>query len=157
MLSINALLATGYIHQQLINEGLRTDANIIISTASARDTHSIACLISYGATAVYPWLAFQSILDLTNKGELKGSPTENCAKYRKGINKGLLKIISKIGISTISSYRGSQLHEIVGLDDEVVEKCFTGTVSRIGGKKLWVNKTTRDRFIFVCKLKFNRY
>ena len=74
MLSINALLATGYIHQQLINEGLRTDANIIVSTASARDTHSIACLISYGATAVYPWLAFQSILDLTNKGELKGSP-----------------------------------------------------------------------------------
>ena len=134
MLSINALLATGYIHQQLINEGLRTDANIIVSTASARDTHSIACLISYGATAVYPWLAFQSILDLTNKGELKGSPTENCAKYRKGINKGLLKIISKIGISTISSYRGSQLHEIVGLDDEVVDKCFTGTVSRIGGK-----------------------
>ena len=95
MLSINALLATGYIHQQLIIEGLRTDANIIISTASARDTHSIACLISYGATAVYPWLAFQSILDLTNKGELKGSPTENCAKYRKGINKGLLKIIFK--------------------------------------------------------------
>ncbi len=133
-LVINALLATGYIHQQLVSLGLRSDANIIVSTGSARDTHSIACLISFGATAVFPWLAFQSILHLTKKGEIRGSPTENCAKYRKGINKGILKIISKIGISTISSYRGSQLHEIVGLGNSVVEACFTNTISRIGGK-----------------------
>ena len=133
-LSINALLATGYIHQNLVKSGLRSDANILVSSASARDTHSIACLLSFGATAVYPWLAFQIILDLTKRGEISGSPTGNCAKYRKGINKGLLKIISKIGISTISSYRGSQLHEIVGISSEVVDLCFTNTVSRIEGK-----------------------
>ena len=128
------MLATGYIHQNLVKSGLRSDANILVSSASARDTHSIACLLSFGATAVYPWLAFQIILDLTKRGEISGSPTGNCAKYRKGINKGLLKIISKIGISTISSYRGSQLHEIVGISSEVVDLCFTNTVSRIEGK-----------------------
>ena len=133
-LSINGLLAVGCIHQELIRLGLRSNANLIISSATARDTHQIACLLSFGATAVYPWLAFQTILDLTSRKELKGSPTANCAKYRKGINKGLLKIISKIGISTISSYRGSQLHEIVGLDSDIVNLSFTNTVSRVGGK-----------------------
>tara|TARA_B100001287_G_scaffold26234_1_gene18974 strand:+ start:31 stop:3471 length:3441 start_codon:yes stop_codon:yes gene_type:complete len=133
-LSINALLAVGCIHQELVRLGLRSDANLIVSSATARDTHQIACLLSFGATAVYPWLAFQIILDLTHRKELKGSPTANCAKYRKGINKGLLKIISKIGISTISSYRGSQLHEIVGLNSDIVDYSFTNTVSRVGGK-----------------------
>ena len=133
-LSINALLAVGCIHQELVRLGLRSDANLIVSSATARDTHQIACLISFGATAVFPWLAFQTILDLTHRKELKGSPTANCAKYRKGINKGLLKIISKIGISTISSYRGSQLHEIVGLSSDIVDLSFTNTVSRVGGK-----------------------
>ena len=133
-LSINALLAVGCIHQELVKLGLRSDANLVVSSATARDTHQIACLISFGATAVFPWLAFQIILDLTHRNDLKGSPTANCAKYRKGINKGLLKIISKIGISTISSYRGSQLHEIVGLNTDVVNLSFTNTVSRVGGK-----------------------
>ena len=133
-LSINALLAVGCIHQELVRLGLRSDANLIVSSATARDTHQIACLLSFGATAIYPWLAFQTILDLTHRKELKGSPTANCARYRKGINKGLLKIISKIGISTISSYRGSQLHEIVGLSSDIVNLSFTNTVSRVGGK-----------------------
>jgi len=133
-LPINALLAVGCIHQELIKLGLRSDVNLVVSSSTARDTHQIACLISFGATAVYPWMAFQIILDLTRRNELKGSPTANCAKYRKGINKGLLKIISKIGISTISSYRGSQLHEIVGLNKDIVDLCFTNTVSRVGGK-----------------------
>ena len=82
-LSINGLLAVGCIHQELIRLGLRSNANLIISSATARDTHQIACLLSFGATAVYPWLAFQTILDLTSRKELKGSPTANCAKYRK--------------------------------------------------------------------------
>ena len=133
-LSINSLIAVGSIHQELVKLGLRSDANLVVSSATARDTHQIACLLSFGATAVYPWLAFQTILDLTHRKELKGSPTANCAKYRKGINKGLLKIISKIGISTISSYRGSQLHEIVGLSSDIVDLSFTNTVSRVGGK-----------------------
>ena len=133
-LSINALLAVGAVHQKLVSLGLRSDANILISTASARDTHQIACLIGFGATAVYPWLAFQTILDLSKRNELKGHPHDACSRYRKGINKGLLKIISKMGISMISSYRGSQLFEIVGLDKDIVDLCFTNTVSRIGGK-----------------------
>jgi glutamate synthase (NADPH/NADH) large chain len=134
-LPINALLAVGSVHQRLVKLGLRSDANIIVTTSSARDTHQIACLIGFGATAVYPTLAYQTILDLTDRNELKGDAHENCSRYRKGINKGLLKIISKIGISTISSYRGSQLFEIVGLDKDVVNLCFTNTESRIKGKK----------------------
>ena len=82
----------------------------------------------------YPTLAYQTILDLSNRNELQGSPHSNCARYRKGINKGLLKIISKMGISTISSYRGSQLFEVVGLNKDIVDLCFTNTVSRIKGK-----------------------
>ena len=81
-------------------------------------------------------MAYQTILDLTHRNELKGDAHENCSRYRKGINKGLLKIISKMGISTISSYRGSQLFEIVGLDKDVVDLCFTNTESRVRGKKL---------------------
>ena len=133
-LTINALLAVGAVHQNLVELGLRSDANIVISSSSARDTHQIACLIGFGATAVYPSLAYQTILDLTQRNELKGHPHENCSRYRKGVNKGLLKIISKMGISTISSYRGSQLFEIVGLDSDVVNLCFTNTTSRVKGK-----------------------
>ena len=135
-LPINALLAVGCVHQKLVKLGLRSDANIVISSSSARDTHQIACLIGFGATAVYPTLAYQTILDLSERNELKGSPHENCARYRKGVNKGLLKIISKMGISSISSYRGSQLFEIVGLNKEVVDLCFTNSITRIGGKSL---------------------
>ena len=148
-LSLNALMATGALHQALIKQRKRTSANIIVSTGSARDTHQIACLIAFGATSVYPWLAYQTILDLTDKKELKGDAFENCAKYRKGVNKGLLKIISKLGISLISSYRGSQLFEIVGLSDEVVDKCFTNTDSRIGGKKFKnIEKENRNISLF---------
>ena len=135
-LPINALLAVGAVHQHLVKLGLRSDANIIVTTSSARDTHQIACLIGFGATAVYPTLAYQTILDLTYRNELKGDAHENCSRYRKGVNKGLLKIISKMGISTISSYRGSQLFEIVGLDEDVVNLCFTNTESRVKGKTL---------------------
>ena len=133
---INSLLAVGCVHQKLVELGLRSKANIIVTSSSARDTHQIACLIGFGATAVYPTLAYQTILDLTERNELKGSPHENCARYRKGVNKGLLKIISKMGISTISSYRGSQLFEIIGLNSDIVDLCFTNTESRIGGKNL---------------------
>ena len=133
-LNINALLAVGAVHQKLVKLGKRSDANIIVTSYSARDTHQIACLIGFGATAVYPSLAYQTILDLTNRNELKGDPHENCFRYRKGVNKGLLKIISKMGISTISSYRGSQLFEIVGLGEDIVDLCFTNTTSRVKGR-----------------------
>lgn len=135
-LPVHALLATGAVQQRLIREGLRCDCNLVIETATARDPHHFACLIGYGASCVYPYLAYASLYDMARSGEIKGkSPQDLAASYRKGINKGLYKIMSKMGISTISSYRGAQLFEIVGLHDEIVDACFNDTVSRIQGAR----------------------
>jgi glutamate synthase (NADPH) large chain len=135
-LPIHALLAVGAVHRHLVREGLRCDANIIASTATARDPHHFACLIGYGATAVYPYLAYECVREIMHKN---GKPEQDVGKYvqnyRKGINKGLYKIISKMGISTIASYRGAQLFEAVGLHDEVIERCFEGTASRLQGAR----------------------
>ncbi len=133
-LPIHALLATGAVHHRLISEGLRCDANIIVETAVTRDPHHFAVLIGYGATAIYPYLAFECLQDLIDTKEIIGKTSrELTIAYCRGINKGLYKIISKMGISTIASYRGAQLFEIVGLHHDVVELCFTGTTSRIQG------------------------
>ncbi len=134
-LPIHALLATGAVHHRLTAEGLRCDANILVETASARDPHQVAALIGYGGTAVYPYLSYQVLNDLIGTGELLTEVDEAYKNYRKGINKGLMKILSKMGISTIASYRGAQLFEAVGLADEVVELCFRGTPSRIQGAR----------------------
>lgn len=130
---IHSLLATGAVHHRLIDQGLRCDANIVVSTAYARDPHQIATLIGYGASVVYPYMSYHILCDLIETGELLCDTTTAFTNYRKGINKGLLKILSKMGISTIASYRGAQLYEIVGLADEVVELCFKDTPSRIKG------------------------
>ena len=135
-LMIHAALATGAIHNRLVNEGLRCDTNIIVETATARDPHHFAVLIGVGATAVYPYLALQIINNLHAESRLDFDLFAARKNYFVGINKGLLKIISKMGISTIASYRGAQLFEAVGLDSEVVELCFQGMVSRIGGATL---------------------
>ena len=134
-LPIHALLATGAVQNRLVAEGLRCDANIVVETATARDSHQFACLIGYGASCVYPYLAYASLYEMRRTGEIPGEKAEAdlARAFRKGINKGLYKIMSKMGISTIASYRGAQLFEIVGLADEVVELCFEGTTSRIGG------------------------
>lgn len=135
-LPIHALLAVGAVHQALIGVGLRCHANIVVETATARDPHHFACLIGYGATAVFPYLAYEVIGDMVQTRELTRVDEAQAVKnYRKGINKGLLKIISKMGISTIASYRGAQLFEAIGLDKEVITVCFRGTVSRIGGAR----------------------
>ncbi len=131
---VHALLATGAVHHHLINSGLRCSANIIVETATARDPHHVACLLGYGATAVYPYLAFECLRDMTRTGEIPDTDISRLSRnYIDGINKGLRKIISKMGISTIASYRGSQLFEIVGLHDEIVDLCFTNTTCRIQG------------------------
>ncbi|WP_269914556.1 glutamate synthase large subunit [Acinetobacter sp. HY1485] len=132
-LPINAVLATGAVHHHLIATGLRTDANIIVETAVARDPHQFAVILGFGATAIYPYLAFDVIYDLVAKGELLGDPVQAQLNFRKGIEKGLLKVLSKMGISTVASYRGGQLFEAVGLSSEVVEQCFKGVPSRIEG------------------------
>jgi glutamate synthase (NADPH) large chain len=134
---VHALLAVGAIHQHLTRIGLRCDCNLIIETATARDPHHFACLIGFGATAVYPYLAYQTLKALHEQGVIKlprgKEQIEIGRSYRRGIKKGLLKIISKMGISTIGSYRGAQLFEIVGLHEEVINRCFEGTPSRIQG------------------------
>jgi len=132
-LPIPMLMAVGAVHHHLIAVGERCNANIIASTASARDSHQIAALIGYGASAVYPYLSFHILSDLVNSGEVLCDLGTAFKNYRKGINKGLLKILSKMGISTIGSYRGAQLFEIIGLSSDVVEICFADTPSRIEG------------------------
>jgi glutamate synthase (NADPH/NADH) large chain len=131
-LPVHALLATGAVHHNLVRAGLRCDTNIIVETGVARDPHHIACLIGYGATAVYPYLVYQSLHDIGRRGNLDKQQQLGRA-YRRGVRKGLFKVMSKMGISSISSYRGAQLFEIVGLGDELVETCFRGTPSRIKG------------------------
>ena len=130
---IHSLLATGAVHHHLIAYGLRADSNLIIETGSARDSHQVACLLGFGATAIYPYLAYSVLTDQLNSGEILGAPSVCYKNYRKGINKGLLKIMSKMGISAVNSYRGAQLFEAVGLDAEVVEMAFRGVSSRIAG------------------------
>ncbi|HEY8521465.1 MAG TPA: glutamate synthase large subunit [Gammaproteobacteria bacterium] len=133
---VHALLATGAVHHHLVAKRLRGDCNLVIETGTARDPHQVACLIAYGATAVYPYLVYQTLHDMVRTGEIKVDDEQKRQlgrSYRRGIRKGLFKIMSKMGISTIASYRGAQLFEIVGLADEVVERCFKGTTSRIQG------------------------
>ncbi|MBS0365743.1 MAG: glutamate synthase large subunit [Proteobacteria bacterium] len=135
-LPAHALLATGAVHQHLVRTGLRCKCNLLVETGTAREPHHFACLIGYGATAVYPYMAYQVLFDMMRGGRVKldfAARLELGRSYRAAVRKGLFKIMSKMGISTIASYRSSQLFEIVGLADEVVSLCFTGTESRVQG------------------------
>ena len=132
-LPVQALLATGAVHQRLTQEGLRCNANLVVDTATARDPHHFAVLIGYGATAVHPYLAYETLRGMLATNEVQGDIDNLMRAYRRGINKGLYKIISKMGISTIASYRGAQLFEAVGLHSDVVDLCFKGTTCRIQG------------------------
>jgi len=132
----HALLVTGAVHQHLVKSGLRCKCNLLVETGTAREPHHFACLIGYGATAVYPYMAYQVLFEMMRRGRVKldfAARLELGRSYRAGLRKGLFKIMSKMGISTIASYRSSQLFEIVGLAEEVVELCFTGTESRVAG------------------------
>ncbi|MEX0623324.1 glutamate synthase large subunit [Saccharospirillum sp.] len=132
-LVIPAVMATGAVHHYLVDQGLRCDTNIVLDTGAIRDPHQIAVAIGFGATAVYPYLVYEVLDDMIRTNELQGDPRQLHKNYRKGVNKGLFKIMSKMGISTIASYRGAQLFEAVGLADEVVNLCFKGVPSRIQG------------------------
>ena len=135
-LPAHALLAVGAIHAHLTESGLRCQCNLLVETATTRDAHQFACLLGFGATAIYPWLAYQSLFELGRDGHIHrgdSNQREIGRSYRRGIRKGLLKILSKMGISTVAGYRGSQLFEIIGLAPDVVALCFPGTPSRVGG------------------------
>ncbi len=132
-LPIPTAMAVGAVQKRLVHQQLRCDANIVVETASARDPHHFAVLIGLGATAVYPYLAYETVEQLVEKNDLDIAPLDAIKNYRKGINKGLYKIMSKMGISTIASYRSSKLFEAVGINSEVVNLCFSGVPSRIQG------------------------
>jgi glutamate synthase (NADPH) large chain len=129
-----ALLATSGVHHHLIREGARVKVGLVIETGEPREVHHIALLLGYGAGAVNPYLAFETLDDMIRQGLLPGVDQVTAMKnYIKALNKGVLKVISKMGISTIQSYRGAQIFEAVGLDKAFVDRYFTWTASRIGG------------------------
>ena len=131
--AIPALLALSAVHHHLVREGLRTTVGLVVETGSAREVHHFAVLAGFGAEAVHPYLAMETLAQL--HAELPGalSADKAIANYVKAIGKGLSKIMSKMGVSTYMSYCGSQLFEAIGLDKEFVEKFFRGTATQIGG------------------------
>ena len=132
---IPSLLAIGGVHHYLVRKKLRTKAGLILESGDIRETHHFATAIGYGASAVNPYLALETIHDMNKKGHLekKLSDAEAFANYQKAIGYGLLKVLSKMGISTLQSYQSAQIFEILGLSHRVVDKCFKGTTSRIEG------------------------
>jgi len=133
--AIPALLALSAIHQHLVNRGLRTSTGLVVETGSAREVHHFALLGGYGAEAVHPYLALETLIDLAEAGKL-GSGVDGskaCKNFVKAIGKGLRKVMSKMGISTYMSYTGAQIFEAVGLARSLVEKYFTGTTSNVEG------------------------
>jgi glutamate synthase (NADPH/NADH) large chain len=131
---IPALLAVSAVHHHLIREKSRTRAGLIVETGEAREVHHMACLIGYGATAVNPYLAFDTIDALIDQGVIAGVSKRKARRnYVKALAKGVLKVMSKMGISTVQSYTGAQVFEAVGLSSRLVDKYFTNTVSRIEG------------------------
>ena len=134
---VPALLAVAAVHHHLVREGTRLQAGLVAETGEARSVHSIATLIGYGAAAVNPYLMLETLAELVELGLLPDGMTAEQAQQRavKGIGKGILKTLSKMGISTIPSYCGAQIFEAVGLSPELVDRHFTGTASRIGGHR----------------------
>ena len=136
---IPSLLLTAAIHHHLVREKTRTKVGLVIETGDAREVHHMALLIGFGAAAVNPYLALDSIDDMISEGLLEGvSPRQARRNYMKAACKGVLKVMSKMGISTVASYTGAQVFEAIGLDGALVDEYFTGTSSRIGGVGLSV-------------------
>lgn len=132
--AIPALLATSALHHHLIRKGLRTRCALVVESAEPREVHHFALLFGYGAGAVNPYLAFETLEGLIKKELIKEIDNDRAIKnYIKAIGKGILKVMSKMGISTLHSYRGAQIFEAIGLGNEVVDSYFTWTTSRIGG------------------------
>lgn len=130
---VPALLATAGLHHHLIRAGRRMKASIVVDSGEPREVHHFALLVGYGASAVCPYLAFETIRGLAAGGELSADLETAFSNYITGLTKGVVKIMSKMGISTVQSYHGAQIFEALGLSDDFVEKYFTRTQSRIGG------------------------
>ena len=132
---IPALLAVGAVHQHLVRESKRTQIGIVLESGEPREVHQFCMLFGYGCDAINPWLAYDLLLYLQANGEYSKSYTkeEILSHYIKAISKGMRKVFGKMGISTLESYKAAQIFEAVGLSSEVIDRCFTGTASRIGG------------------------
>ena len=134
-LAISSLLATGSVHHYLVKEHSRTKIGLVIESGEAREVHHHCLLTGYGADAINPYLAFEALWDQRTNGLLPGIKTDNeiVESYKKAVGKGMLKVMAKMGISTLHSYKGAQIFEAVGLAKEVIDQCFSGTASRIEG------------------------
>ncbi len=134
---ISTLLALGAVHQHLVRVGKRTRTGLVCESGEAREVHHHCLLVGYGADAINPYLAFESLWQARRDGLLDRSefPDDDAVvrAYRQGVGKGMLKVMAKMGISTLQSYKGAQIFEALGLDRKVVEQCFTGTPSRVEG------------------------
>src|SRR6202011_3602926 len=132
--AIPAVLAVAGLHHHLIRAGTRTKAGLILESGEPREVHHFALLIGYGAGAVNPYLAFETLDDMIRQGQLTGIDHHQAVKnFVKATNKGVVKVMSKMGISTVQSYCGAQIFEAIGLNQEVIDKYFTWTPSRVGG------------------------
>jgi len=131
--ALPSLVACGAVHHHLVRKALRTQIGIIVESGEPREVHHFALLFGYGADCVNPYLAYEAVERLVIEGEVNMGLISSLKNYHKAVNKGILKILSKMGISTLQSYRGAQIFEALGLKEAVIERCFTGTVSRIGG------------------------
>ncbi len=131
--AIPALLATAAVHHHLIRKGLRTSVGLVVETGEAREVHHFACLAGYGAEAINPYLAFESLVAIKNDLPQKLDEKEVVKRYIKSVDKGLLKVMSKMGISTYQSYCGAQIFDAVGLTSDFVAEFFAGTATRIEG------------------------
>ncbi len=131
--ALPALLSVGAVHHYLVKKALRTQISIILESAQPREVHHFALLFGYGVDCINPYLAYQAIEYLIKEGELKTDLKTSIYNFVKAVDKGIQKVLSKMGISTLQSYRGAQIFEALGLSEEVIDSCFCGTVSRIGG------------------------
>ncbi|WP_219472174.1 glutamate synthase large subunit [Nonomuraea rhizosphaerae] len=130
---IPSLMLTGAVHHHLIQEKTRTKIGLVIETGEARECHHMALLIGYGAGAVNPYLAIETVEDLVDTGALAIDKHKAVRNLIKAYGKGVIKVMSKMGVSTVASYTGAQIFEALGLSQEVIDSCFTGTTSRLGG------------------------
>ncbi|MCW2795418.1 glutamate synthase large subunit [Nocardioides sp.] len=134
---IPSLLLTGAVHHHLVREKTRTQVGLLVEAGDVREVHHVALLVGYGAAAVVPYLAMESVEDLAREGYfVKAAPEVAVAHLVKALGKGVLKVMSKMGVSTVASYTGAQIFEAIGLSQAIVDKYFTGTTSKLGGVEL---------------------
>ena len=135
---LSSLMACGAVHHHLVKKAKRTRIGIVLESGEAREVHHHCLLIGYGADAINPYLTFEALRQACRDGLLEDQYTDETiiATYRKGVAKGMLKVMAKMGISTLQSYKGAQIFEAVGLGEDIIERCFTGTASRVKGVSL---------------------